>query len=97
MNRYYKLTEEILDNLVDNLINDNSITTIERNILLEYKSKKNDSFMKRISDFKTNVSKFQLEYGFDALSNDMLSLYTEICRQYPTTGPSSIFNILIKK
>ena len=54
------------------------------------------SFLRKIKDFKKSINKLQLRGGFESLSKDMLDLYTELMRQYPKTGPSSIFNGLIK-
>lgn len=92
-----KLNEEKLNNIIEQLLEDKSIKAEEINILLEFKSNKNENFMKRIQDFKNNISKLQLDHGFDYLSIEISNLYSEILRQYPTTGPSSIFNRFIKK
>lgn len=91
------LTEENLKEVINNLIKEEAISVEEKKILLGVISKGNGSFMKKINNFKTDVLKLQLDNGFDSLSTDMLNLYTEICRQYPTTGPTSIFNKFIKK
>ena len=91
------LTEERLTEKIHLLLDKEDISSKEREVLLKYIMENNDGFMKKINDLKTNISKLQLIYGFDFLNVDMLELYTEICRQYPTTGPSSIFNRFIKK
>ena len=96
MKDYPKLTEDKLDEIIGNLLEDKSINEKEKEILLAYKTKKNVSFLRKVRDLKMSINKLQLGDGFDSLSQDMLDLYTEIMRQYPATGPSSIFNGLIK-
>ena len=96
MKDYPKLTEDKLDEIIGNLLEDKSISEKEKEILLAYKTKKNVSFLRKVKDLKKSINKLQLIDGFDSLNKEMLDLYTEIMRQYPTTGPSSIFNGLIK-
>ena len=96
MKDYPKLTEDKLDEIIGNLLEDKSINEKEKEILLAYKTKKNVSFLRKVRDLKMSINKLQLRDGFDSLSQDMLDLYTEIMRQYPKNGPSSIFNGLIK-
>lgn len=96
MKDYPKLTEDKLDEIIGNLLEDKSISEKEKEILFAYKTEKNVSFLRKIKDFKESINKLQLRDGFDSLSKEILDLYTEIIRQYPTTGPSSIFNGLIK-
>lgn len=92
-----KLTEETLTEKIRYLLKKDTLSLEERQVLLRYMSETNVSFMKKINDFKIDISKLQLTNGFASLDIEILDLYTEICRQYPTTGPSSIFNIFIKK
>ncbi|WP_311537901.1 hypothetical protein [uncultured Anaerococcus sp.] len=96
MKDYPKLTEDKLDEIIGNLLEEKSINEKEKEVLLAYKTKKNVSFLRKIKDLKVSINKLQLTDGFDSLSKEILDLYTEIMRQYPTTGPSSIFNGLIK-
>lgn len=96
MKDYPKLTEDKLDEIIGNLLKDKSINEKEKEILLAYKTKKNESFLRKVKDLKMSINKLQLRDGFDSLSEEMLDLYTELIRQYPSTGPSSIFNGLIK-
>lgn len=96
MKDYPKLTEDKLDEIIGNLLEEKSINEKEKEGLLAYKTKKNVSFLRKIKDLKVSINKLQLTDGFDSLSKEILDLYTEIMRQYPTTGPSSIFNGLIK-
>lgn len=96
MKDYPKLTKDKLDEIIENLLNDKSINKKEKEILFAYKTKENVSFLRKVKDLKMSINKLQLRDGFDSLSEEMLDLYTEIIRQYPTTGPSSIFNGLIK-
>ena len=96
MKDYPKLTEDKLDEIIGNLLEDVHINEKEKEILLAYKTEKNVSFLRKIKDLKVSINKLQLTNGFDCLSKDVLDLYTEIMRQYPKTGPSSIFNGLIK-
>lgn len=96
MKKYPRLTEENLEEIIDKLLKGNLINEDEEKVLLRFKEGKNQGFMRQVSDLKKDISKIQLTSGFDSLSKDMLDLYTELMRQYPTTGPSSIFNGLIK-
>lgn len=96
MKDYPKLTEDKLDEIIGKLLKDKSINEKEKEILFAYKTKENVSFLRKVKDLKMSVNKLQLRDGLDSLSEEMLDLYTEIMRQYPTTGPSSIFNGLIK-
>ena len=96
MKDYPKLTEDKLDEIIGNLLEDKSINEKEKEILLAYKTKKNVGFLRKVKDFKDSINELQLRDGLDSLSREMLALYTEIMRQYPKTGPSSIFNGLIK-
>lgn len=96
MKDYPKLTEDKLDEIIGNLLENKSINEKEKEILFAYKTKENVSFLRKVRDLKMSINKLQLTNGFDSLSQDVLDLYTEIIRQYPTTGPSSIFNGLIK-
>ncbi len=96
MKYYPKLTEDKLDEIIGNLLEDKSINKKEKEILYAYKTKENVSFLRKVKDLKMSINKLQLRGGLDSLSEEMLDLYTEIIRQYPTTGPSSIFNGLIK-
>lgn len=96
MKKYPKLTEENLEGIIDNLLKGNLINEDEEKVLLRFKEGKNQGFMRQVSDLKQDISKLQLTRGLDFLSKDMLDLYTEIIRQYPKTGLSSIFNGLIK-
>ena len=96
MKDYPKLTEDKLDEIIGNLLKDKSINEKEKEILFAYKTKENVSFLRKVKDLKMSINKLQLRDGLDSLSEEMLDLYTEIIRQYPTTGPSSIFNGLIK-
>lgn len=96
MKKYPKLTEENLEGIIDNLLKGNLINEDEEKVLLRFKEGKNQGFMRQVSDLKKDINKIQLTSGLDSLSKDMLDLYTELMRQYPTTGPSSIFNGLIK-
>ncbi len=92
-----KLNEKALNKIIDDLIHNGKITTDEKKILYQYKYNMDKSFMNRIYYLKKNLSNLIISNGFDnRLSDDILSLYTEICREYPTTGPSSIFNGLIR-
>lgn len=96
MKKYARLTEENLEEIIDKLLKGNLINEDEEKALLRFKEGKNQSFMRQVSDLKQDISKLQLTRGLDFLSKDMLDLYTELIRQYPKTGPSSIFNGLIK-
>lgn len=96
MKKYPRLTEENLKKIIDKLLSEDSIKENEKEVLRRYIARKDASFMRKISDLKKDISKIQLTSGLDSLSKDMLDLYTEIIRRYPTTGPSSIFNGLIK-
>lgn len=96
MKDYPKLTEEKIEEIIDKFLEENTINKREREILDRFKDNKNQGLLRRISDFKMDISKVQLSYGLDFLSSDILDFYTEIMRQYPSTGPSSIFNGLIK-
>lgn len=96
MKKYPKLTEENLEGIIDNLLKGNLINEDEEKVLLRFKEGKNQGFMRQVSDLKQDISKLQLTRGLDFLSKDMLDLYTELMRQFPKTGPSSIFNGLIK-
>ena len=96
MKKYPKLTEENLERIIDKLLKGNLINEDEEKVLLRFKEGKNQGFMRQVSDLKQDISKLQLTRGLDFLSKDILDLYTELIRQYPKTGPSSIFNGLIK-
>lgn len=96
MKDYPKLTEEKIEEIIDKFLEENTINKRESKILDRFKDNKNQGLLRRISDFKMDISKVQLSYGLDFLSSDILDFYTEIMRQYPSTGPSSIFNGLIK-
>lgn len=96
MKDYPKLTEDKLDEIIGNLLENKSINEKEKEILFAYKTKENVSFLRKVRDLKMSINKLQLRDGLDSLSEEMLNLYTEIMRQYPTTGLSSIFNSLIK-
>lgn len=96
MKDYPKLTEEKIEEIIDKFLEENTINKREREILTRFKDNKNQGLLRRISDLKMDISKVQLSYGLDSLSSDILDFYTEIMRQYPSTGPSSIFNGLIK-
>lgn len=96
MKKYPRLTEENLEEIIDKLLKGNLINEDEEKVLLRFKEGKNQGFMRQVSDLKKDINKIQLTSGLDSLSKDMLDLYTEIIRRYPTTGPSSIFNGLIK-
>ena len=96
MKDYPKLTEEKIEEIIDKFLEENTINKREREILTRFKDNKNQGLLRRISDLKMDISKVQLSYGLDFLSSDILDFYTEIMRQYPSTGPSSIFNGLIK-
>lgn len=96
MKKYPRLTEENLEEIIDKLLKGNLINEDEEKVLLRFKEGKNQGFMRQVSDLKKDINKIQLTSGLDSLSKDMLDLYTELMRQYPTTGPSSIFNGLIK-
>ena len=96
MKDYPKLTEEKIEEIIDKFLEENTINKREREILDRFKDNKNQGLLRRISDFKMDISRVQLSYGLDFLSSDILDFYTEIMRQYPSTGPSSIFNGLIK-
>ena len=96
MKKYPRLTEENLEKIIDKLLKGNLINEDEEKVLLRFKDGKNQGFMRQVSDLKKDINKIQLTSGLDSLSKDMLDLYTELMRQYPTTGPSSIFNGLIK-
>lgn len=96
MKKYPKLTEENLEKIIDKLLSENSNKENEKEVLRRYIARKDASFMRKISDLKKDINKIQLTSGLDSLSKDMLDLYTELMRQYPKTGPSSIFNGLIK-
>ena len=96
MKKYPKLTEENLEKIIDKLLKGNLINEDEEKVLLRFKEGKNQGFMRKISDLKKDINKIQLTSGLDSLSKDILDLYTELIRQYPKTGPSSIFNGLIK-
>lgn len=96
MKDYPKLTEDKLDEIIGNLLEDKSINEKEKEILLAYKTKENVSFLRKVKDLKMSINKLQLKDGFESLSKDMLDLYTELMRKYPKTGPSSIFNGIIK-
>ena len=96
MKKYPKLTEENLEEIIDKLLKGNLINEDEEKILLRFKEGKDLGFMRQVSDLKKDINKIQLTSGLDSLSKDVLDLYTELMRQYPKTGPSSIFNGLIK-
>lgn len=96
MKKYPRLTEENLEEIIDKLLKGNLINEDEEKVLLRFKEGKNQGFMRQVSDLKKDINKVQLTSDLDSLSKDMLDLYTELMRQYPTTGPSSIFNGLIK-
>ena len=96
MKKYPRLTEENLEEIIDKLLKGNLINEDEEKVLLRFKEGKNQGFMRQVSDLKQDINKIQLTSGIDSLSKDILDLYTEIVRQCPTTGPSSIFNGLIK-
>lgn len=96
MKKYPKLTEENLEKIIDKLLKGNLINEDEEKVLFRFKEGKNKGFMRQVSDLKQDISKLQLTRGLDFLSKDILDLYTELMRQYPKTGPSSIFNGLIK-
>ena len=96
MKKYPRLTEENLEKIIGKLLKGNLINEDEEKVLLRFKDGKNQGFMRQVSDLKQDISKLQLTRGLDSLSKDMLDLYTELMRQYPKTGPSSIFNGLIK-
>lgn len=96
MKDYPKLTEEKIEEIIDKFLEENTINKREREILVRFKDNKNQGLLRRISDLKMDISKVQLSYGLDFLSSDILDFYTEIMRQYPSIGPSSIFNGLIK-
>lgn len=96
MKKYPKLTEENLEKIIYKLLGESSIKENEKEVLCRYIARKDLAFMRKISDLKKDIVKIQTTSGLDSLSKDMLELYTEIMRQYPSTGPSSIFNGLIK-
>ena len=96
MKKYPRLTEENLEEIIDKLLKGNLINEDEEKVLLRFKEGKNQGFMRQVSDLKKDINKIQLTSGLDLLSKDILDLYTELMRQYPKTGPSSIFNGLIK-
>ncbi len=96
MKKYPKLTEENLEGIIDKLLESNLINENEKLVLIRFKEGRNLAFMRRVSDLKQDISKIQLTEGLNSLSKDTLDLYTEIMRQYPKTGPASIFNGLIK-
>ena len=96
MKKYPKLTEENLEKIIYKLLGENYIKENEKEVLRRYIASKDVAFMRKISDLKKDINKIQLTSGLDSLSKDMLDLYTELIRQYPSTGPSSIFNGLIK-
>ncbi len=96
MKNYPKLTEEKIEEIIDKFLEENTINKREREILVRFKANKSQGLLRRISDLKMDISKVQLSYGLDFLSSDILDFYTEIMKQYPSTGPSSIFNGLIK-
>ena len=96
MKKYPRLTEENLEEIIDKLLKGNLINEDEEKVSLRFKEGKDLGFMRQVSDLKKDINKIQLTSGLDSLSKDMLDLYTEIIRRYPTTGPSSIFNGLIK-
>ena len=96
MKKYPRLTEENLEEIIDKLLKGNLINEDEEKVLLRFKEGKDLGFMRQVSDLKKDINKIQLTSGLDSLSKDVLDLYTELMRQYPKTGPSSIFNGLIK-
>lgn len=96
MKKYPRLTEENLEEIIDKLLKGNLINEDEEKVLLRFKEGKNQGFMRQVSDLKKDINKIQLTSGLDSLSKDILDLYTELMRQFPKTGPSSIFNGLIK-
>lgn len=96
MKKYPRLTEENLEEIIDKLLKGNLINEDEEKVLLRFKEGKNQGFMRQVSYLKKDINKIQLTSGLDSLSKDILDLYTELMRQYPKTGPSSIFNGLIK-
>ncbi|WP_105301170.1 hypothetical protein [Anaerococcus marasmi] len=92
-----KLNEENLDRIIDELLKDDEISIEEKKILFKYKKNQNNSFMNRIHYLKEDLSILNLEKGIgEGLSPKLLKLYKELLRQLPKTGPSSIFNGLIK-
>ncbi len=98
MRKDIRLTEDEVNKIVDDLLNDTTLSSGEKQILIKYKRGKNEYFLKKILELKINVLQYQLEHGLTSLSSNMLEFYTEICRQYPTTwGFPAIFNGLIRK
>lgn len=92
-----KLKEENLDRTIDKLLKDGEISTEEKKILFRYKKNQDKSFMNRIHYLKEDLSILNLEKGLgEGLSPNVFNLYKELIRQYPKTGPSSIFNGFIK-
>lgn len=88
-----KLNEENLDRIIDKLLKDGEISLEEKKILFKYKKNHDKSFMNRVHYLKEDLSILNLEKG---LSPNVFNLYKELIRQYPKTGPSSIFNGVIK-
>lgn len=92
-----KLNEENLDRTIDKLLKDGEISTEEKKILFKYKKNQDKSFMNRVHYLKEDLSILNLEKGLaKGLSHNVFNLYKELIRQYPKTGPSSIFNGIIK-
>lgn len=92
-----KKIEKELTEKINNLLKKDSLDLYEKKILYKFLKKKDKSFLRRVKELKNELRKIQLEKGLeDGLSDELLDLYTYLERYIPTTGPSSIFNGLIK-
>ena len=92
-----KLNEEKLDEIISNLISDEKISLDEKKVLYKYKKNQNKSFMNKVHYLKLDLSILKIENGLNiGLSDDILKLYIDLSREYPNTGPSSLFNGLIR-
>lgn len=91
-----KLQKEILEK-IDELLKEESVTFEEKKILYAFMKNNNDSFLKKIHVLKLSLRDLQIKKGLvGGLSEKTLDFYSYIQRKVPTTGPSSIFNGLIK-
>lgn len=91
-----KFQKEILEK-IDQLLKEETVSFEEKKILYAFKRNNNDSFLKKVYVLKLSLRDLQIEKGLvGGLSEKILDFYSYIQRKAPTTGPSSIFNGLIK-
>jgi hypothetical protein len=92
-----KLIEKEIEEKIQTLLKSENINHKEKKILYAFVSNKKDPVLKKIQDLKNSLRDLQVDHGLDSgLSQEVLDFYAYLQRKFPTTGPASIFNGLIK-